>query len=375
MADLVVTGGDLVWSGDSWRGGHIVFILHWLHGLRRLGHRVLYCDLIDSDDVRAAALFRDVVERWWEPSLAAAVDPKSGSATVGKSAGEVATFARAADALVTLGCRSTREPEPWLAEAPLHILIDQDPGYTHVWAIDHGEPLDIFGQHDRYFTVGANVGTPRSDLPSFEIEWLHTRNPVILDWWGRHSGPTRGFTTVAGGWEKGYQEFGGRLWGPKVEQFAEMIDLPARIPETLEVVLDVDDDDPMKVRMLKHGWSIQRPKTVAKPDAYRRYISASTGEFSCANGIYIGTRSGWFSDRSACYLAAGRPVVMQDTGFADDLPTGEGLFAFIEANDAIEAIGAIRGDYERHSRAASEIAREYFDSDVILRRLLDDAGL
>jgi hypothetical protein len=183
------------------------------------------------------------------------------------------------------------------------------------------------------------------------------------------------FTTIAAWRDYGYLELGGEVMGPKVEEFGKFMDLPRRANETLELTLAIEDDDPDRELLQRCGWRLEDPALVGSPDSYRDYIAGSLGEFSCAKGGYVGTRSGWFSDRSACYLAAGRPVILQATGFEDILPTGEGAFAVRDAGEAADAIAQVRSDYARHSRAARQLALEYFDAEPVLSRMLEVAGL
>ncbi|HET7238493.1 MAG TPA: hypothetical protein VFI76_05680, partial [Terrimicrobiaceae bacterium] len=170
-------------------------------------------------------------------------------------------------------------------------------------------------------------------------------------------------------------EFEGRFLGPKSEEFPKFIDLPALTGEELEIVLNICPDDPDIEKLKAHGWKIESPDRVRLPEMYRDLVAGSAGEFSCAKGGYAGTRCGWFSDRSQAFLAAGRPVVLQSTGFEDLLPTGRGLFSVKTVEEAAEAIRAIRADYPLHSAAAQNIAREHFDSDKILTRMLTKAGV
>jgi hypothetical protein len=200
---------------------------------------------------------------------------------------------------------------------------------------------------------------------------------VIVDWWDP-TAPLRrnNFTTVASWWSQGYQEFDGKIFGPKAEEMRKFIDLPARVGENLEIVLDTDPRDPDIAKFKSHGWAILDPHDTT-PDvaAYRDYIAESAGEFSCVKGLYAGTQCGWFSDRSACYLAAGRPVVLQDTGLTGVLPLGKGLYAISSVDEAADAIRAIRLDYEYHSKAAREIAMEHFESNRIISHLLEHIGI
>src|SRR5262249_4621515 len=156
----------------------------------------------------------------------------------------------------------------------------------------------------------------------------------------------------------------------------EVIQPPALAGEPVEIALNIDPSDPDLDFLRGHGWLVEDPSAVVRtPQQYRDYVSGSAGEFSCVKGGYAGTRGGWFSDRSACYLAAGRPVILQATGFADLLPTGRGLFSVETVGEAAEAVRAVRRDYALHSAPARAVAEEYFDSDRVIGRLLSEAGV
>jgi hypothetical protein len=375
MARLIVVE-DLVGPSVLGRGGHAMHVLQALEGLRRLGHDVLFVEFLQESPAAAAlASFRELVVAWWDPRRAALLDATSGRVHAGADADAVAKFAAGADALISLAANYRREPWPLLGDIRPRILVEQDPGYTHVWAAD-GDPRDIFGEHDVYFTVGVNVGTPRSRLPTCGIAWRPLLPPVVLDWW-TPGGPVRRdrFTTVGAWRDYGYLEFEGQVLGPKVDEFERFIDLPRRVGEPLELVLAIADDDPDRERLAEHGWLLEDPALVNTPQRYRDYVHDSLGELSCAKGGYVGTRSGWFSDRSACYLAAGRPVILQATGFEDVLPTGEGLFAVRDVDEAVAAVVEVRADYPRHSRAARDLARELFDAERLLAQMLAEAGV
>ncbi|MCA1689009.1 MAG: hypothetical protein LC720_00710, partial [Actinobacteria bacterium] len=343
---------------------------------RRLGHEVLFLEFLDErPDPAARAYFEMVLRGRWEPQRASLLDAASGIAHAGLGSTEVADFAARADGLISLAAHYRRDPWPLLADVRPRVLIEQDPGYTHLWAAD-GDPLDIFGEHDVHFTVGANVGSPRSPIPTCGIAWRPLWPPVVCDWWSPGAPVVHDRFTTIGAWrDYGYLELDGEVMGPKVEEFAKFMDLPRRANETLELTLAIDDDDPDRELLERNGWRLEDPRVVGSPDGYRDYITGSLGEFSCAKGGYVGTRSGWFSDRSACYLAAGRPVVVQATGFEEILPTGEGAFAVHDVAEAAEAIAEIRRDYARHSRAARALALEYFAAEPLLSRMLAEAGL
>jgi hypothetical protein len=378
MATIIVIE-DLAGPANLGRGGLSMYVLQWLHGLERLGHRVFFVEFLKNDPgaTRAAVVryFRETVDAWWHPLQAALLVEKTVESLYGLDAGQVARIAREAAAVITLAAHYRRAPFPLIDQVRPRILIEQDPGYTHLWAAD-GDPVDIYGEHDFYFTVGGNIGSPRCSLPTLGIRWRPVWNPVILDWWAVES-PVRmpRFSTVADWRSYGYLEFDGQVLGPKAEEFRRFIDLPGQAGAAFAIALNIDPDDPDLADLRRHGWHIESPQLVASPALYRTYVEQSLGEFSCAKGGYVGTRCGWFSDRSACYLAAGRPVVLQATGFEDLLPTGRGLFAVTGVGAAAEAIQAIRQNYDEHARAARAIAQEYLDSDKLLRSLLDEVGI
>jgi hypothetical protein len=363
------------------RGGAAMYVLQWAHGLRRLGHEVLLLEVLDeAPPPGSARAFEELISGCWQGAEAAMLhvpDRRSGEVRhlAGVTPERVSAFAREAAAVITLAAHYRAEPWPLIGGVRPRILVDQDPGYTHIWASE-GDPLEVFGEHDVYFTVGANIGSDRCRLPTLGIDWHPLFNPVVLDWWTTGAPLRRErFTSVLSWRDYGYLEFEGRLLGPKVEQFERLLTLPRASGEQIELVMDLPEQDPDRARLTDAGWLISDPALVGTPGQYRRFIEGSLAELGVAKGGYVGTRSGWFSDRSACYLAAGRPVVLQATGFEDVLATGEGLFAFDTVDEAAEAMARIRADYPRHSRAAREIAREHLDSDRVLRELLSAADL
>jgi hypothetical protein len=415
MAKLILIE-DFAGPSVLGRGGAATYVLQWAHGLRRLGHEVLLLEMLTEPPADGTVrAFERLTRRCWtagQAALLTAADPpppapgeqrtaapggrvappsdcagaageRGAAATAagprslaGASVDRVRRFAREADAVVTLAAHYRREPWPLVEHVRPRIVVDQDPGYTQLWAHEAGDATEVWGEHDLYFTVGLNVGSERCALPTCGIDWRPIVNPVVLDWWrvGRPIERDR-FTTVASWRDYGYLEYEGTVLGPKVEQWQRLLDLPARSGERPELVVDLHPKDPDRARLLEHGWRLQDPQAVATPERYRDYLEGSLGELSVAKGGYVGTRSGWFSDRSACYLAAGRPVVLQATGFEQALPTGEGLLAFETLEQAAEAMARVRADYARHSRAARELAREHLACERVLPALLQAAGV
>lgn len=375
MAKLIVVE-DVAAPSVVGRGGMTMYVLQFLNGLARLGHDVLLVEFLEEEpDAGAVAYFEAVVERWWSPERAALIVEPGVRGRTGVPVDRVEAAAARADALITLAAHYRRDPWPLVGDVRPRILVEQDPAYTQLWAAE-GDPVDYYGEQDVYFTVGANVGTDRSRLPTVGIDWHHLFDPVVLDWWQSDAAVDRDRFTTVGAWrDYGYLEWEGRTIGPKVEEFERFLDLPRRAADEFELVLNIDPEDPDLPRLRAHGWRVEDPSLVDTPERYRDYVRGSLAEFSVAKGGYVATRSGWFSDRSACYLAAGRPVILQATGFEDVLPTGAGLFAVRDLDEAVEAARAVRADYPRHSRAAREIAREHLDADRVLRRMLAEAGL
>ncbi len=357
-----------------------MFVLQWLAGLKILGHDVLFVNFTNEQRPsilkRARIYFEQLVTSWWDPSRAALLAETPLTSLSGLSLEEVRLFARRAEALLTVAISGEREPPEIFRKIRPRLLIDQDPGYTHLWAGLVGDAASIFGAHDLYFTVGGNIGTGRCRVPTFGRDWITTWNPIIPEWWELPQAPSDAvFTTIADWWGQEYLEFEGQILGPKREEFLRFITIPYSVGERIDLALDIPPNDLDIERLKTHGWGIRSPALVESPESYREWIASSPGEFSCAKGVYVGTHSGWFSDRSACYLAAGRPVIMQDTGFSEVLPTGRGLIAVTTPDEAVAALRAVRRDYAQHSNAARAIARKFFSPTATLSFLLQRAGI
>jgi hypothetical protein len=378
MATLIVLS-DLVAPAVFRRGGHAMYVLQWLHGLERVGQDVLFVEFLKEHPGESTAAtvryFQEVMTDWWHPERSALVVEPTLESLCGLDGPQMARVVERADAVLTLAATYRREPYPLLEKVRPRILIETDPAYTHLWAAGR-IPAEILGEHDLYYTVGGNVGSPRCTLPTLGIRWRPIWNPIVLDWWSGPRPLTRDrFTTIADWRGYGYLEFDSQVLGPKAEEFRKVMKLPQVVGEPLELALQIDPEDPDLAELGTFGWKVESPAVADSPGHYRDYVAGSRGEFSCAKGGYVGTRCGWFSDRSECYLAAGRPVVLQATGFEDLLPTGRGLFAFRSEGEAAEAIRAVRRDYALHAAAARSIALEHFGSEKILGRLLREAGI
>ncbi len=251
--------------------------------------------------------------------------------------------------------------------------LDLDPGYTQFWHVSGTSPR--LAGHDYYFTVGENIGAKECQIPTDGIRWRPTRQPVVLEQWSVSSeGDPGRFTSVAS-WRGpfGPIQYGDTTLGAKVREFRKYISVPSMLNERFELALDIHPADHGDADLLRsNSWNIVDPRVVVPdPHAFRRYVQTSGAEFSVAQQIYVETRSGWFSDRSLRYLASGKPVLIEDTGFNRNYPTGNGLLSFSSVDDAVAGVRRITQNYADHARAARQIAETYFDSNRVLAHMLD----
>jgi hypothetical protein len=265
------------------------------------------------------------------------------------------------------------------ARIPVRVFLDLDPGFVQVWCANYGIDMG-FARHTHFVSVGGNTGAPECDVPTCGVSWIPTLPPVDLEHWpaaGADAPACDAMTTIANWRGYGSVEHRGVFYGQKAHSLRQLIDLPRRTRQALLLALSIHPDEVKDIEALAaNGWRTVDPAVVAgTPDSYQRFVQGSRGEFGVAKLGYVASRCGWFSDRSACYLASGRPVVAQDTGFGRFLPTGEGLFAFGTAEAAVAALDALNGDYPKHRRKARELAEAFLDSDKVLTRLLRNVGM
>jgi hypothetical protein len=360
-------------------GGGAAVRVDWVRGLERLGCEVWFVEqiargsLIGDDGGTAAtapgrsiqgSFFLRVTREAGIAARSALLDERGRVLAGGAAADDLAAAAAGADLLVNISGHLTLPS--LLRRFRRRAYVDLDPGFTQLWHA-RGESGARLAGHDGYFTVGLAVGS-RHSLPP----------PVVLDDWPVHAGELAVFTTVAS-WRSGFGRIAhqGRTFGLKAHEFRKLLDLPARVPATLELALDIHPGDAADLAALRaHGWRVVDPRRVAgDPRSYREYIQRSGAELSVAQGIYVDLRSGWVSDRTARYLASGKPALVQDTGVAAALPVGEGLLTFRTVDEAAAGAAAIAADYARHSRRAREVAERCFDSDRVLGHLLNRMGV
>ena len=357
-------------------GGVTWCSLMYLLGLRALGHDVFYIE--------------DTGECVYDPVLnTRATDPGYGTSYIhnvlephglgdrwafvnydglyhGRSANDVRRYAAGADLFINLSGGSWFWRDEY-ARIPRKVFIDSDPAFTQL-AIAKAEPwyVEFFQRFDALFTFGANVGTPASTIPTGSFEWRKTWQPVTVDDWRTAAVPRDRYTSVMTWQIESFADVGGN----KDQEFVNYIDLPSHTPQRFELAINGP-----QTLLREHGWETVDAMRVSRtPREYRDFIHASKAEFGVAKHTYVATRSGWFSDRTECYLASGRPALVQDTGWTAHLPSGDGLLAFSSQDEAIAGIDRINSDYDRHASRAAEIAREYFDARVVLPRLLEEAA-
>lgn len=261
----------------------------------------------------------------------------------------------------------------WLSEVPLKVFIDTDPSFTQIRNLQDARRMALAKQHDRFFTFGENFGMRDCRIPDDGFPWKPTRQPVVLDAWRVIRGPLNGKFTTVMQWDS-YPPLthNGLSFAQKSESFGKFLEVPMNTGEELEIAMGSGTAPRQKLRDL--GWKIRNPMEVASdPWTYRDYIQQSKGEFSVCKHGYVISNSGWFSERSSAYLASGRPVIVQETGFSNWMQKGSGVFPFTEIEEIYEAIDAIASDYERHCRSAREIARSYFNAESVLSLLIEEA--
>ena len=385
---LVILGmmGRTPFAGVAWQ------VLHYLEGFRRLGFDVYYVEdtgdwPYDADQnavsedpgytVRYIARLLDWVampDRW--AYVAASEDNR----IYGLPAPELARLYRRAAALVNLTGATVLRQEH--LQVPVRIYLETDPVLPQI-EVAQSRPFTtlMLDAHTHHFSYGENFGVPDCRVPVVRYRYFPTRQPIVLDWWepatGKGPGPRVPFTTI-GSWEQSGKDIdwqGETYHWSKHHEFLKLIDLPRRTDQRFDLALACDNAEVLGM-LRSNGWAVRDALALSKDILpYRDFILGSRGEFTVAKDQNIRLRSGWFSDRSACYLAAGRPVITQDTAFGNVLPTGRGLFAFRGMDQVLDALEQINADYEGHAAAARAVAREFFAAERVLAALVKDAGL
>ena len=369
-------------------GGLVWHYLQYVVGLARLGFDVYYMEdscFFESDDVSwcydpvrktygdpsfgfefiHATLKRFGLEKRW------AYYDASSAQWYGPCSDQAYGLCETSDLLLNVsGANPLR---PWLRAIPVRCFVDTDPIFTQIRQLTNPINRELAFQHNAFFSFGENIGRKESRVPADTITWHPTRQPVVLDAWPVEAGPDSGRFTTVMAWDSYKTEsYDGTHYGMKSRSFDAYWDLPSRVDQTLEMALFDVSAPPEDLR--RQGWLFRDASSPTKDiRTYQRYIRDSKGEFSVAKHGYVISDCGWFSERSTCYLASGRPVIIQDTGFSSWLDTGSGVVAFTTLEEAVEAIENVSERYDDHCKSAREIAEAYFDARKVLPRVIEGA--
>jgi hypothetical protein len=385
---IVVMGfmGSCPIAGVIWQ--HI----HYIVGLQRLGHAVYYIEdsarlpynpetfeVNNEFDYAARLLNRLSREFGFKNRWAFCARYLPGNPTAGLPLKRIRQLYRDADAILNI-CGAQEFNDDLLVSDRI-LYIESDPGVEQI-KIDKGvkATTNYLQRHRALFTFGENVGTKSFPVPTHGFKWLPTRQPVVTDLWKTQRAPSRAavFTSVANWSTSGLKDITWRgdkyLWS-KSREFLRFISAPKKSGETFELATNIEDAN-TRAKFLRNGWRLHSPLQLSVDYwLYRDYIRRSKGEFTVAKDQYIRLNTGWFSDRSACYLAAGRPVIIQETGFTRIYGGKAGLLSFRSLSEIVDAVKVINADYAKHSRAARAFAREFFEAENVLKSILYRAGI
>jgi hypothetical protein len=381
---VIVTGlvGQYAFGGVAWD------YLQYVEGFRQLGHDVFYLEDTETwpydpigntvtDDcsynvsyLREVMARLDLGDRWIYRN-------GPDGRYYGVDVAEARKICASADLFVNVsGCAWLR---PEYRQIPRRIFIDSDPMFTQIGLLSaNAEILERVRAHDSHFSFAENIGQLDCSIPAAGFHWLPTRQPIVLDWWPMATEPPRDVLTTVMNWVSYKEcEYAGEKWGQKDVEFVRFIELPSLTTQPFEIAMGMGPGKSRPTELLRaRGWRIIEPdEHLPDPWSYRNYLRGSKGEWSIAKQAYVKSRSGWFSCRSACYLALGRPCVLQDTGWSKFYPAGRGLFAFEHAGQATAAIDQVNADYDAHSRAARVLAEEHFEARKVLAAMLAAAQI
>ncbi len=373
IAGYIVGGplGGLVWH-------HLQYVL----GLHLLGYNVLFVE--DSDDYPSCynpqtqqlttdatyglQFIEQVFAKYGLKNKWAYYNYHTNS-WQGNSVAQIKIFAEKAEVFINLsGVNPLRE---MFQKIPVRVFIDTDPAFTQIRHLTEEGAMNNAKKHNRFFSFGENFGKQNCTIPADGFDWLPTRQPVVMNVWNNDSNAdvTAKWTTVMQWDSYKTRSYNGHDYGMKSLSFDAFASLPKLVTDKFE--LAIGSATAPREKLMHQGWLVADPVAITKtPETFQQYILASKGEWSIAKHGYLASNSGWFSERSCGYLASGRPVVVQDTGFSKLIETGNGLFAFTNMHEAIAAINAVNGNYPAHCTAAKNIAAEYFSADKVLASIM-----
>lgn len=370
-------------------GGVAWDYLQYLIGLARLGHDVIYhedtwiwpFDPLQNTRVETASYSADVLARFFKryaPELADRWHYRHlSSESFGMSHSQFRSYARSADLFLNV---SATNPIPAdLASGCITAFLDTDPGYNQIvlserpeWSENVERWLQDFKAHTRHITYAENIGQADCLVPQLGVRWIPTRMPIVLSFWSDLPEAAKGspWSTVMT-WNdfRGRLVFAGQEYGSKGVEFSRIRSLPSKTSSPLRIAIG---GAAPRQELLNDGWHVlDAPSATMTAQSYQEFIAGSRGEISTAKNVYVAMNTGWFSCRTACYLATGRPAVVQNTGFSKHIPIGNGLLAFDTVEQASSGIAAVEANYHTHATAAREVAAEYFDSGKVLDQMLN----
>jgi len=366
-------------------GGLAWHHLQYVMGLADLGHDVWFLEdsgdypacydpsrqVCDADPSFGLDFARRAFDRIGLAHRWAYHDALGGGSWLGPAADRMLTLCRGADLMINVsGINPLR---PWLRSIPRRVLLDTDPVFTQVDILRDPAQRAFAEGHDAFFTFAESFGDPACGVPHDGLPWRPTRQPVVMRAWPFTPGPADGRYTTVMQWDS-YEtrEWRGTKYGMKSQEMERVLELPTRCGPRFELALGSPTAPHERLKAL--GWHIRNPLDITRdPWTYQDYLRGSKGEFSVAKHGYVASRSGWFSERSANYLALGRPVAVQDTGFTRHLPAGDGLLAFADLDGAVAAVAEIDRRYEHHCRAARELATAHFEAGTVLSQMIESA--
>ncbi len=356
--------------------------LHYLLGFRKLGHEVYFVEQLDPEWCVNSAGQKTTLDQSVNRELfQAALEPfgfmdracliyGAGEAAFGLSLDSLKAVSQTADLLINWSGHITAEFI--LDNVKRRVYVDLDPVFTQLWHAEYGAPLN-FQLHDVFFSAGLNIGTAHTTIPDCGLQWHPVLPPVVLEYWPfQINTSSKRFTTVATLSPFGHVSYRGEWYGTKHDELRHLAEFPRRARGGFEVALKYyREEEPGLAFLKENGWAISDAARIASLSDYQNYISGSRGEFGIVQSAYVKAQSGWFSDRWSHYLASGRPVLAQSTGFERWVPTGSGLLAFRSLEEAVEGIEMINKDYVFHCRAAREFAEEHLDHRKVLPKMLE----
>jgi len=369
-------------------GGLTWLYLQFLLGFRRLGWDALFIDRLEPEMCidgagKATTLeaslnlpyFLSVMRRFGLQDSFALIFNRA-ELVIGLSREELQQ--RVANAELLLNVMGYLNDVDLLARTRRRVFVDIDPGFGQMWR-EMGLH-DAFQGHDDFVTLGKSIGQRECAIPTCGLNWITMSHPVVLEHWPEQPPKTNGAYTSIGAWRgpNAPIEYQGRTYGLRAHEFRKFVELPSHCPGSrFEMAFEIHPNDEKDISALtSNDWRIVDPQTVGgSAEDYRAYIAGSKAEFMVPKQIYAETSSGLLSDRSAYYLASGRPVLARETGFSRWYPTGQGLLPFSTLEEAAAGVAEINGNYAHHAKAARSIACEHFDSDKVLKKLLYDLGV